>query len=118
MVSRLVAYLIASIFAVLLLATISPRLIRYDEALAVLLFGLVVGAINAYVLPGMRILTVPLGCLTLGLSTLVINVAVFGIGALASPGVDVTFWGALIGAIFTSVTSGAVYSVIDEHRSA
>jgi hypothetical protein len=33
---------------------------------------------------------------------------------LLSVGVTISFWGAVFGAIVTSIASGAIYSVIDE----
>lgn len=114
MTNRLIAYLVGSVFAVLILATVSKRLIRYDDATSVMLFAVVVGVLNAYVLPVVRVVTLPLSCLTLGLFTLALNAAVFALGAALSVGVTISLWGAILGAIVTSVASGAIYSVIDE----
>lgn len=114
MTNRLIAYLIGSVFAVLIIATVSKRLIRYDDATSVMLFAVVVGVLNAYVLPVVRIVTLPLSCLTLGLFTLALNSAAFALGAALSVGVTISLWGAVLGAIVTSVASGAIYSVIDE----
>lgn len=112
--NRLIAYLIGSAFAVLILATVSKRLIRYDDANAVMIFAVIVGVLNTFLLPVVRTLTLPLSCLTLGLFTLALNALVFAAGALLSIGVTISFWGAIFGAIMTSIASGAIYSVIDE----
>jgi len=112
--SRVIAYLVGSVFAVLMLATVSKRLIRYDDATSVMIFAIVVGVMNAYVLPAVRVLTLPLSCLTLGLFTLLLNAAVFALAAVLSVGVTISFWGAILGAILTSIASGATYSLIDE----
>ncbi len=114
MTNRLIAYLIGSVFAVLIIATVSKRLIRYDDATSVMLFAVVVGVLNAYVLPAVRVVMLPLSCLTLGLFTVVLNAAVFALGAALSVGITISLWGAVLGAIVTSIASGAVYSVIDE----
>lgn len=45
-----------------------------------------------------------------------INAALFGLAAFVTPGLSVTGWGALVGAIVASVTNGIVYSVVDEHE--
>jgi putative membrane protein len=112
--NRLIAYLIGSAFAVLFLATISKRLIRYDDANAVMIFAIIVGVLNAFLLPVVRMLTLPLSCLTLGLFTLALNALVFAAGATLSVGVTISLWGAILGAIVTSIASGAIYSLIDE----
>ncbi len=114
MTNRLIAYLAGSVFAVLVIATVSKRLIRYDDATSVMIFAVVVGVLNAFVLPAVRVVTLPLSCLTLGLFTLALNAAVFALAAAVSVGVTISLWGAVFGAIVTSVASGAIYSVIDE----
>ena len=118
MTNRLIAYLIGSMFAVMVLASISKRLIRYDDVASVLIFALIVGVINAYLLPAARFLTLPLTCLTLGVFTLVLNAAVFLLGSYLSFGVTISFWGAVLGALVASIASGAIYSLIDERPTA
>jgi putative membrane protein len=60
------------------------------------------------------LISLPLTCLTFGLFALVINAALFGLAVALTPGLEVTMWGAIVGAIFASVTNGIVYSVVDE----
>ena len=115
MIGKLVAYSIGSIVAVLALGTIfQDRFVTYHSETAVLLFGIVLGALTTFIKPVLTFLTLPISCLTFGLFALVVNAALFGIAALITPGLDVTIWGCLIGAIFASITNGVVYSVVDE----
>lgn len=111
---RVTAYGIAAIVATLVLGTISTRLLSFDEASTVLLFGLVIGVINAFIKPIVRFLTVPLTCLTFGLFALVVNTVLFYTGAYITPGMDVSWWGALFGSVLTSIASGLMFSVVDE----
>jgi len=111
---RVTAYAIAAIIATLVLGTISARLLTFDEASTVLLFGLVIGAINAFIKPVVRLLTLPITCLTFGLFAVVVNAALFYLGASITPGMDVSWWGALFGSILTSLASGLMFSVVDE----
>lgn len=111
---RVIAYAVATIVATLALGTISSRLITFDSAEAVLIFGLVLGLINAVIKPAVKLLSLPITCLTFGLFALVINMGLFKLGAELTPGVDVTWWGALVGSIIASVASGLIFSVIDE----
>jgi putative membrane protein len=112
--TRFVAYVVATVAAVLLLATISKRLLRYDEPEAVIIFAVILGALNAFVLPLLKLLTLPLTCLTLGLFALVLNAVMFGVAAWLTPGLEISWAGALLGAVFVSIASGAVYSLLDE----
>ncbi len=111
---RVVAYGVAAIIATLILGTISSRLLRFDEPSTVLLFGLVIGAINAFIKPIVRVLTLPITCLTFGLFAVVVNTVLFYFGASLTPGMDVGWWGAIFGSILTSLASGLMFSVVDE----
>ncbi|MBA2247926.1 MAG: phage holin family protein [Chloroflexia bacterium] len=111
---RILAYAVATVVATLALGTISSRLIRFDSAEAVLLFGLVIGVINAFIRPIVRVLSLPITCLTFGLFALVVNMGLFKAGAEITPGVEVSWWGALAGSIMASLASGVIFSVIDE----
>lgn len=112
--TRFVSYVIATIAAVLVLATISSRLLRYDEAATVLIFAVILGALNAFILPALRLVTLPLTCLTFGLFALVLNVVMFGVAALLTPGLTIGWFGAILGATFVSLASGAIFSLLDE----
>ena len=111
---RVAAYAVAAIVAALVLGTISQRLITYENAESVLLFGVVVGVINAFIKPVARALTLPLTCLTFGLFALVVNAALFALGAWLTPGIETTWYGALAGSIISSIAAGIIFSVIDE----
>ena len=114
--TRFVSYVVATIAAVLLLATISPRLLSYDEALTVIVFALILGALNAFLLPVLQLLTLPLSCLTFGLFAFVLNVAMFGVAAWLTPGLTIDWLGAVLGAVFVSIASGAIFSLLDEQH--
>lgn len=111
---RITAYAIAAIVATLILGTISERLIRFDDASTVLLFGLVIGAINAFIKPVVKFVTLPITCLTFGLFALVVNAVLFYGGAVLTPGMEVSWWGAIFGSMLASVASGLIFSVVDE----
>jgi len=111
---RIAAYAVATIVATLVLGTISERLISFNSSEAVLIFGIVLGVINSYIKPVVRVLSFPITCLTFGLFALVINAVLFKVGAWLTPGLEVGWWGAFIGAILVSLASGIIFSVIDE----
>jgi putative membrane protein len=111
---RITAYAIAAIVATLVLGTISSRLVSFDTASTVLLFGLVIGVINAFIKPVVALLSLPITCLTFGLFALVINTVLFYFGATLTPGMDVSWWGALFGSLLASIASGLMFSVVDE----
>lgn len=71
--------------------------------------GLILGLVNALLRPVLTLLTCPLILITLGLFTFVINTFLFWlVGVLGKGfniGYDVTFWGALVGAVIISIIS-------------
>ncbi|HET8523227.1 MAG TPA: phage holin family protein, partial [Thermomicrobiales bacterium] len=64
--------------------------------------------------PVITLFTLPITCVTFGLFALVINAALFGLAAWLTPGIEVTFWGAVISAVLVSIASGVIFSVVDE----
>lgn len=112
---RILAYAIGTIVATLVLAQISPRLIEFDSATTVVIFGLVVGVINAFIKPVVSIISLPITCLTFGLFAIVINAACFALGAYLTPDLTISFWGAVFGSILASLASGLIFSAVDEH---
>jgi putative membrane protein len=112
---RLVAYVIGSMIAVLALGTIfRDRFVTYDNETAVLLFAAILGLLTAYIKPLLAVISLPLTCLTFGLFLVVLNVGMFALAAWLTPGVEVTFWGAALGALFASIANGIVFSIVDE----
>ncbi len=112
---RLIAYAVATIVATLTVGTISERLISFDSPESVLLFGGVAGIINAFIKPVLKLLTLPLSCLTFGLFAVVLNALLFGLGVWLTPGVETpTVWGVLIGSVVASLATGVIFSVLDE----
>lgn len=111
---RIIAYAVATMVATLAVSAMSEGLLRYESAESVVVFGLVAGLINAFIKPVVNLLTLPITCLTFGLFALVVNMALFKGGAAITPGVDVSWWGALVGSILASLASGLIFAVVDE----
>src|SRR5687767_11388336 len=103
---RLIAYALAAVIAALVTATISERLLTFDKAQSVIVFGGVMGLIDAFIKPIVRFLSIPITCLTFGLFSLVINAALFALGSWLVPGIDVAWMGALVGSVLVSIASG------------
>lgn len=111
---RLISYALAAVIAALVTATISERLLSFDSAETVILFGVVMGVIDAFIKPIVRFLSFPITCLTFGLFSFVINALLFALGSFIVPGIEVSWAGAFIGSIIVSIAAGLIYSVLDE----
>lgn len=81
-----------------------------QRVLVFLVVALVFGLVNAVVKPVVKLLSLPLYILTLGLFTLVVNAAMLWLVGWLSEQTDYglridTFWTALVGALIISVAS-------------
>lgn len=80
--------------------------IRIDSTAELLVAGLLLGIVNAFIRPVMIILTLPFTILTLGLFLFVINAMMLGLVAWFLDGFAISgFWAALGGSIIISLTS-------------
>ena len=71
-----------------------------------LVAALVLGLVNAVIRPVILALTMPIGCLTLGLFTFVVNALTLWLTAAVVPGFDIDgFLPALVGSVLISVVS-------------
>ena len=100
--------LAANALAVIIVARLLPSWIAYDNWTAVGIFALIVGLLNAVLRPVVRVLTAPIGCVTLGLFSIVINGLMFWLAAQLDVGVTATFVGATVTAIVAGITSGVL----------
>jgi len=98
--------LLANALAVVVVAALLPNQLTFANGTAVVIFAVVVGLLNAFLRPIVRFLTAPIGCVTLGLFSIVINGLMFWLAARANVGVDATFLGAIITALAAGVLSG------------
>ena len=71
--------------------------IHVSSLAALVVSGLVLGVVNAFVRPVLVVLTLPITILTLGLFYLIVNGAAFGIAAALVPGFTVASLGSAIG---------------------
>ena len=99
-----IAKVVIAAVALWLAAVIVPG-IDYDGWLNLLLAGLLLGLVNAFVRPVVTILTLPVTILTLGLFLLVVNAAMIGLVGWLLPGFVAGFSPAVVAAIVTGVVS-------------
>lgn len=109
--------LVANALAVVIVASILPDQIGYASWTAVGVFAIVVGVLNAFLRPVVRVLTAPIGCITLGLFSIVINGLMFWLAARLDLGVDATFFGATLTALVAGFASGVLSAFSDDASS-
>ena len=109
-----IAKVVIAAVALWLAAVIVPG-IDYDGWVNLLLAGLLLGLVNAFVRPVVTILTLPVTIVTLGLFLLVVNAAMIGLVGWLLPGFQVEgLWPAILAAIVTGVVSWVGQALIRE----
>lgn len=108
--------LVANALAVLAVAYALPNQVSYASWTAVGIFAVIVGLLNAVLRPVVQVLTAPIGCLTLGLFSIVINGLMFWLAARLNVGVDASFLGATITALLAGLLNGTFGAITTERR--
>jgi putative membrane protein len=109
--------LAANALAVIVVAAYMPHRVDYESWTAVGIFALVVGILNATVRPWVKVLTAPIGCITLGLFSIVINGAMFWLAArpiftFGQYYVHADFLGAVITALVAGLLNGGLNALV------
>jgi putative membrane protein len=76
-------------------------------------FAVVLGLVNAIIRPVVKVLTLPISILTLGLFSLLVNLGMFYLAAAFIPGIgtDRGFWLTALAAVIVAVFSGVAGSL-------
>jgi putative membrane protein len=92
---------------IMVLHAIDPQMASWRTGVGgALLAVLVMAVVNAVIRPIVKLLTLPLSCLTFGLFSFVINALMFLLVANVTHAFRVSFVGALLGSILMSLVSG------------
>lgn len=109
---RWLASSIGMFFCLTYLGTISPEDVTILQTHGWILYaaaGLIFSLINSIAKPLLKVFALPLAILTLGLSTLILNIAMVWLTIYLLPGVSMDFWGIAI----TSVALSAINSILN-----
>jgi len=116
---RFLATWLATFLAVLIISVIGKDSIisftgeTWVQTAAI--FALVLGLLNAILRPILKVLTLPLTIMTLGLFSLVINLLMFWLASRLVDGVQVSggLLGLIIASVLVSIVSGLINRVLD-----
>jgi putative membrane protein len=99
--------------AILLAAAIVPGIaVRHQDVWTLLLVGLVIGLVNAFLKPIVDVFAFPLLILTLGLFQLVVNALLLLLVAWLVPDLVIDgFWPAFVGALIVGI-AGVVLEIV------
>lgn len=83
------------------------------ESTVYLLAGLVLSVINIFIKPFVSIISLPLTIVTLGLFTLIVNGLMVYIALQLTPGIDITFWSAVLAGIIIGIVNFVINQALD-----
>lgn len=113
MMNLLLRWLVGAL-ALLLVAYFLPGIAVANFFPAAVVAALVLGLVNAFIRPVVKLLTLPLTCLTLGLFSLVVNAVLFWAVAAFVDGFEVEgALMALVGSIAYSLVTAAASRVLE-----
>lgn len=75
------------------------------ESGVILTAGLILSVINIFIKPIVSIISLPITILTLGLFTLIINGLMVYLALQLAPGIDITFWSAVLAGIVIGIVN-------------
>ena len=114
--SILIRWVISAI-ALFIVTQIVPG-VRVDSMQATLIAALVIGLVNATLGSLLKVMTLPLGCLTLGISGLIINALMFLLADYFVSGFHVDgFLPAFLGSIVMSLVGGGLDFLLNKFTS-
>lgn len=113
-------YLVARLLPGITIDNLVPPgggIITQQGLIHVLVGALILGALNSCVGPVLRLLSLPLTCLTLGLFSFIINGIVFNLGVWLTPGLTVkSFWWAVGGGTLFGIINSMVNGLLGVHK--
>lgn len=116
MTNLLIGWL-ASAVALYVVTLVVPG-VRVSSITATLIAAAVIGLVNTTIGNILKLLTLPIGCLTLGLSSLLINGLMFLLAANLVSGFRVDgYIAALLGSIVMSLVNWALFAVLKQDGS-
>lgn len=111
---KLLIKFLATAGALWLAAWIVPGIDLSDRIATILWVALIFGLVNMFIKPVVKLLTLPLLLITLGLFAFVINAALLGLTAWLTDGLTVDgFWSAILGSLVISAAGFVTERVVD-----
>lgn len=78
---------------------------------------ILLSVVNAVIAPILRLMTMPINCMTLGLIGVLINAFLFWIVGFIVPGFEVQgFWAAIFGSLVMGLLNGLLLSLLDDKK--
>lgn len=111
-IARVIIQILANSVAILVADRLVPGFVFRGAWQDLLFAGAVLGIINSLVRPLVKLLTFPVIILTLGLFTIIINIAMLYLAASFIPGLIISsFWAGFWAVIIISIVNGIITKI-------
>lgn len=111
---KLVTRLLVNIISLLAVSYLLPGF-RIRDLKTAVIAAIVIGLVNTFIRPLVKIITLPLSILTLGLFSLIVNVLMLMLAAALTPGFQINgFLTAVIASILLSLISSFLNALIKD----
>jgi putative membrane protein len=113
-------YLVARLVPAITIVDLLPPgggIITQKGLITVLVGSLILGILNACLYPLLKLISLPLTCLTLGLFSFVVTGVVFYLAVSFTPGMSVNgFWWAVLGGVLFGIINSIISGLLGVNR--
>ncbi|MDH7602793.1 MAG: phage holin family protein [Armatimonadota bacterium] len=116
MLKRWLLHWLAGFLAVWIAVWLAKRVglpLGWPSVWRMVVFVPVLGCVNSVIGPFLRLISLPITCLTFGLFGFVVNALIFWLAGAAT-GAVMNFWSALFGSVIVTITGGVISRLIKE----
>lgn len=112
----MIKWFLVNVVTLLIVTRILPGFV-IDKWQNVLIAVIIIGLINITIKPILKLLTLPITLLTLGLFSWIINALMLLLAANITPGFRIdSFWTALLGSLLMSLISTALHKLVKDDK--
>lgn len=108
--------IIASSFGMWLCITWFAQVSSTIDMTLFVIAGTIFSLVNIIVKPLLKLMALPLAILTMGISTIIINVSMLQLTLKLLPGIEMSFWGALASSFILSAINGLVNLLVPAYN--
>ena len=116
-VAQIAVHIFANSLAILAASRLIDGFIWSGSSLELVIAGAVLGIMNSLIRPALKLLSLPIIILTLGLFSLAINIFLLILASNILPSLEIRgFWTAFWGVIVISITNNIIFSIFKSKR--
>lgn len=112
----LIIRILASSFGMWLCITLFGTVSSPTDFAFFIAAGMIFSLVNIIIKPLLKIMALPLAILTMGISTIIINIAMLWLTLHILPGIEMDFWGTVASSLILSVINSLVNLLVPTYN--